>query len=441
VNHVIVTDLGYGDAGKGSVVDWLCARPSTRPFRAVIRFNGGAQAAHNVITPDDRHHAFAQFGSGTFVPGVRTHLSRHVIVDPLALAAEAAHLNALGISDAFDRLTVDRDALLATPYHQAANRARERARGQDRHGSCGMGVGEAASYALRYPGDAPRAGDCAAPRVLARKLGALRDRLADELGPLDAPEPAAVRDAYRAFAETVRLTDARYAIELLRSEPVVFEGAQGVLLDEWRGFHPYTTWSTTTFSNAAELLAEAGETATRLGVIRCFMTRHGPGPFVTEDPTLEVPEPHNTGGCWQGPVRTGHFDAVALRYAVEVAGGVDALALTHLDVAARRDLLLCDAYETGGRRVSRLTPGPFGDLGYQERLTRALFRARPVYRPPDASWPEVVEHALGAPVILLSYGAERQAKRPTIRAGRLSSTSGRTPRGLSRSSAMARDRI
>ena len=84
-----------------------------------------------------------------------------------------------------------------------------------------------------------------------------------------------------------------------------------MLLDEWRGFHPYTTWSTTTFANAEALLAEAGETAVRLGAVRCYLTRHGPGPFVTEDPTLELPEPHNGTGTWQGAFRAGHPDAVA----------------------------------------------------------------------------------------------------------------------------------
>jgi adenylosuccinate synthase len=176
--HVIVVDLGYGDAGKGTIVDWLCARPEqgsgvlagARPPRTVVRFNGGAQAAHNVVTRDGRQHTFAQFGSGTFAPGVRTHLSRFMLVDPLALAAEAAHLAAAGVADALDRLTVDRDALLTTPYHRAANRARELARGTDRHGSCGIGIGETARYSLDYPADAPRAGDCDAPRRLTRKL-------------------------------------------------------------------------------------------------------------------------------------------------------------------------------------------------------------------------------------------------------------------------------
>jgi len=167
MSHVIVVDLGYGDAGKGTVVDWLCSprgglARGGEAVRTVVRFNGGAQAGHNVVTADGRQHTFAQFGSGTFTSGVRTHLSRFMLVDPLALAAEAGHLAALGVPDALARLTVDRDALLTTPYHRAANQVRELARGLDRHGSCGMGIGETARYALSYPDDAPRAGDCAA---------------------------------------------------------------------------------------------------------------------------------------------------------------------------------------------------------------------------------------------------------------------------------------
>lgn len=404
MNHVIVADLGYGDAGKGTVVDWLCSRDGGGPVRTVVRFNGGAQAGHNVVTADGRHHTFAQFGSGTFTPGVRTHLSRFVLVDPLALAAEAAHLSRVGVPDALARLTVDRDALLVTPYHRAANRARELARGKNRHGSCGMGIGETASYALSHPGEAPRISDCAAPRSLARKLSVLRDWLASELGDLDVPAAADLCDAYRAFAATVPIVDSGYLRRLLRTGRAVFEGAQGVLLDEWRGFHPYTTWSTTTFGNAETLLAQAGEPAVRLGVIRCYMTRHGPGPFVTEDPALEIPEPHNRQGTWQGPFRTGHLDAVALRYAAAVSGGVDAVALTHLDAAARHPLRLCRSYRVDGQRLDRITPGPEHDLGWQEQLTGLLLRARPEYEDPAPDWPATVSDVLNAPVTLLSHG-------------------------------------
>ncbi len=410
LDHVIVVDLGYGDAGKGSVVDWLCSREGSRPARTVVRFNGGAQAAHNVVTPDGRHHTFAQFGSGSFTPGVATHLSRFMLVDPLALAAEAAHLAAVGVPDALGRLTVDRDALLTTPYHRAANQARERARGGGRHGSCGMGIGETVRYALSDPRRAPRVGDCQSPRVLARKLAVLRDRLTDELGPLDAPPVLDVTDACQEFAGRVRLTGPEYLDRLLRAGPVVFEGAQGVLLDEWHGFHPYTTWSTTTFANAQELLAQAGMTGVRLGVIRCYLTRHGNGPFVTEDPTLELPERHNGTGEWQGPFRVGHFDAVALRYAIEVAGGVDALALTHLDAAERQPLRACHAYLADGERIDRLPYLPTRDLARQERMTNLLLRARPDYAGRTGPWPDIAAQELGAPVTLTSFGPTRSDK-------------------------------
>src|ERR1700683_2709429 len=171
--HRIVCGLGFGDEGKGSVTDYLCSQDSADPAHAVVRFNGGAQAAHNVVTADGRQHTFAQFGAATFPPGVRTYLSRFALVDPLALAGEAAHLASVGVTDALDLVTVDVDALLTTPDHQAANRARELARGGGRHGSCGMGIGETASYALVHPAEAPRAGDCLAPPVVARKLAAL----------------------------------------------------------------------------------------------------------------------------------------------------------------------------------------------------------------------------------------------------------------------------
>jgi adenylosuccinate synthase len=411
--NFIVVDLGYGDAGKGTVVDWLCSPASGAQIATVIRFNGGAQAGHNVITADGRHHTFAQFGSGSFTPGVRTHLSRFVLVDPLALAEEAAHLEAAGVAGALDLLTVDREALITTPFHRAANRARERTRGSGRHGSCGMGIGETARFALEHPADAPRVADCAAPRVLARKLDVLRDALTSDLGPLDAPDIRALCDAYRAFGQRVAAVDRGYLRRILSDGPAVFEGAQGVLLDEWRGFHPYTTWSTTTFANAETLLAEAGHEALRLAVVRSYMTRHGPGPFPTEDPTLEIPEPHNHHGHWQGAFRTGHLDAVALRYAIEVTGAVDAVALTHLDVAERHPLRLCTSYRIDGERLERIAPGPEHDLPHQEELTRMLLGARATCEQPGDAWPSVAEQVLGAPVVLESRGPAAADKRRT----------------------------
>ena len=406
MRHTIVVDLGFGDAGKGTVVDHLCrvAAAGGAPVAAVVRFNGGAQAAHNVVTDDGRHHTFAQFGSGTFA-GVPTHLSRYMLVDPLALATEAAHLTAVGVADPFAGLTVHRHALLTTPYHAAANRARELARGEARHGSCGMGIGETAAYALAHPDRAPRVADCERPARLRRLLTELRDCLEAELARADRATgagltglgPAGVGPAgagltsarltsarlgpvppiedcvevFGQFARAVRLVDDRHLADLARLGPVVFEGAQGVLLDEWHGFHPYTTWSTTTFANAEKLLCDAGVPggdARRLGVLRTYTTRHGAGPLVTEDAALTaaLPDRHNGTGRWQGAFRVGHFDAVAHRYAVDVAGGIDAVALTHLDAPARQPLTVCRSYAVpepaaGHRTDALLEPGTVGD--------------------------------------------------------------------------------
>jgi adenylosuccinate synthase len=461
--NVIVVDLGFGDAGKGTVVDWLCA---SRPVHAVVRFNGGGQAAHTVVLPDGRRHTFAQFGSGTLRPGVRTHLSRFMVVDPLALVTEADHLTMIGIRDALARLTVDAGAPLATPYHRAANRARELARGTDRHGSCGMGVGETMAYLLAHPWDAPRVGDCQDPGLLRHKLSVLHDRLAAELGLLDAPPVDACVDAFTAFASAVSIVDGSFTERLLDAGTVVFEGAQGVLLDEWHGFHPYTTWSTTTFANAETLLA--GRDAVRLGVLRTFTTRHGPGPLVTEDPALDLPDPHNPANPWQGPFRVGHFDAIAHRYALDVCGGVDALALTHLDVADRSSRFVAEGGDRSSRFVAeggdrssrsvaeggdrssrsvaeggdrgvrmcraydwtdRLVPGPPGDLDRQEALTRRLETTVPLYdSAPPRDWVQAVERELGVPVAVTSHGptaSEKQQRKALrgLRGGRTVSVS------------------
>ncbi|MGI5243689.1 adenylosuccinate synthetase [Dactylosporangium sp. CA-139066] len=386
--HTIVVDLGFGDCGKGTVVDYLCA---TREVDTVVRFNGGAQAAHTVVMADGRKHTFAQFGAGSLRDGVRTHLSRYMVVDPLSLVTEAEHLVALGAGDVWRRLSVDRAALISTPYHREANRAKEIARGARRHGSCGMGVGEAMAYALEHPDDAPRAGDCAEPAVLRRKLATLKQRLGSGGPPVEA-----CLAAYQGFAATVRLVDG------FRAEgPCVFEGAQGVLLDEWHGFHPHTTWSTTTFANAEALLD--GEPAYRLGVLRTVTTRHGAGPLPTEDPGLGITDPNNPANDWQGPFRVGHFDAPLHRYAIEAAGGVDGLALTHLDLRVHR---MCRSYRDNPLRV-----GPPGDLEWQAAMTRALAAVEPQYER-VTDWVPAVEEALGAPVVIESWGPTAQDKKP-----------------------------
>lgn len=404
--HVIVVDLGYGDAGKGTIVDWLCGGGG---FHTVVRFNGGAQAAHNVVTADGRHHTFAQFGAGSFTPGVTTHLSAQMMVDPLALAAEADHLAEVGVGDAMDRLTIDGRALLTTPWHREANRARERSRGGARHGTCGMGIGETARYGMVFPDEAPTVDDCRSPARLARKLRALSRRLAAELDLSPMPPVEDVVAVFTAFAEAVTIVDGGHLGRLLDRGPVVFEGAQGVLLDEWFGFHPYTTWSTTTTANAETILDEVGHSgrAVRLGVLRTYATRHGPGPLVTQDAALtaRLKEPHNATGPWQGGFRCGHFDTVAARYALSATGGVDSIALTHVDAAL--GLSICGDYRLPSGSSWAPTVSGDRDLVRQQQLTTTLATVKPVLAEGprrSSDWPGAVEQALGVPVSVTSHG-------------------------------------
>ncbi|MEU1431053.1 adenylosuccinate synthetase [Nocardia sp. NPDC005746] len=401
--HLIVVDLGFGDAGKGATVDWLCSPRAGLDVSAVVRFNGGAQAAHNVVA-DGRHHTFRQFGSGT-LSGVPTLLSRHMLVEPLALAAEARELAAMGVAHPLSLLYADERALLTTPIHGAANRRREDTRGTARHGSCGIGIGETASYALDH--DAPRVADCARPDVLRRKLIALEEHYAPLLAggrhrydPIDD-----LVAAYTAFAGAVAILPGEQLAGFARSGRLVFEGAQGVLLDEWRGTHPYTTWSTVEPRNARDMLARIGAPGYVLGVTRAYLTRHGAGPFPTEDPALSIPEPHNGTGVYQGAFRRGHLDPLLLRYAIDACGGIDGLAVNHLDAVG--DIRTATGYLTADGCVDRLDCGVWQDLEHQRGLTDLLSAATPALADLPGDVPGYLEAELGAPVVLTAHGPDR----------------------------------
>ena len=412
----LVVGLAFGDCGKGTVVDHLVRRDGVR---AVVRFNGGPQAAHTVVTDGGRHHTFSQFASGTFVPGVRTLLSRFVLIEPYALLNEAAALATVGAADALDRLTIDPRCVVITPANRAANRLRERARGPAAHGTCGIGFGSAVNDTIYRPDLAITAAELGDGGRVARKLlASVRHkaaRLADVLATADGIDADALRrpdwiphavDAYAAVARRVRVADVAEAIGATAG-PVVFEGAQGVLLDQQFGFHPHTTWSATTFANADRVLDEAGWAGRRhrVGVLRSYFTRHGAGPLVTEDPALRptLPEPHNGDAGPQGPFRVGPFDAVAARYALSVAGPVDELAVTHMDRLLPH---VCTAYATpDGGRLTEVA----ADMG------PVLARCRPVLDPMPADDPaayaERLAWQLATPVGLLSFGPTAADKR------------------------------
>ena len=361
----IIVDLGFGDAGKGLLTDFLIRHLNAD---LVVRFNGGAQAAHNVVTPDGRHHTFSQFGAGTFLPHVRTYISRHVVIHPTALLVEGDALAANGVSDPFSRLRISDQALVITPFHQASNRIREMVRDKDRHGSCGVGVGETVEDALAHPEDRIQAQDLKDSLLLRRKLIAIRRRKHVQMAVLcrSMPlSPVLAREfeiferevVLQAWIEAVaRVSDLGLVVSdsvlagwLSDAGHAVFEGAQGVLLDEDVGFHPHTTWSRCTTANAENIIRELspGAKVTRLGVLRTHAVRHGPGPLPTETGDLaSAVFEHNRSNQWQGAVRYGWFDAVLARYALAATGGIDTLALTHLDLLARlKSWKYCTGYQ------------------------------------------------------------------------------------------------
>jgi len=417
----LVLDLGFGDAGKGSVTDFLVR---DREADLVVRFNGGAQAGHNVVLSDGRHHTFAQFGSGSFVPGVATLLGPAFLLHPLAMVVESEHLEQMGVYDAWERTAVHEDARIITPYQQATNRAREHLRGDDAHGSCGVGIGECVADSLQYPEDTLRARHmfdrAHVRRILARQCESKRAELMD-LGWGDLAffedrqliERVLERWGYLYGRLNVVSEDA-FVHRLANATRVVFEGAQGVLLDETWGFHPHTTWSDCVASDLERLWPN--RSITRLGLTRAFMVRHGRGPFPTEQRGPLWCETHNVDHGWQGRFRTGALDAVLLRYALEVCGGVDGVVVTCLD--RTRSAPVCNGYagdapdplvQREHGMITRLIPGVRHELPHREALGRLLGDVSPCISHADVvSW---VAEALRVPVVLTSTGPTAADKR------------------------------
>ncbi len=445
---IIVTDLGYGDAGKGSIVDYLTY---TTKAHTIVRFNGGAQAAHNVVTSDGRHHTFAQFGSGTLIPKTRTHISRFMMVNPLAMLAEERHLQSLGVKDAFFRMSIERDALITTPFHQAANRLKEIDRGNGRHGSCGMGIGETRADWAAYGNDVLLAGDLLDRTRMIKKLQFIRELKLSQLATLlpslqsigsaknelhilqDKKSAEAIADIYQKFAGMIKIVEADFLGSLIQeSGTVIFEGAQGVLLDEFHGFYPHNSRSVLTNENAEILLSENkfDGAVTKLGLTRAYATRHGAGPFVTEDDTLsaKVRDYHNDNNAWQREFRVGHLDLVALRYALAMNGQVDELVVTNLDRMQEIDeWKVCNRYQYTGTSEFvneffeveddvvhglKALHDPENLAIHQER-TKLLSEMQPIYEDIERDeniYLVMIEEMLGIPITITSSGTTADDK-------------------------------
>ena len=323
---IITVGLGFGDESKGASVDALCRQYSAS---LVVRYSGGCQSGHNVELPDGRRHTFSQFGAGTLC-GVPTYLGQQMIVDPLAMVREAAHLVELTGESPFNKLTVHPKCLVTTQYTRQMNRWKCR----HANHSCGHGIGETRDYWLKYGNDSILWEDLGFDRldVLEDKLELQRQRLLNTLR--DASDRMAVEFESSRFvaSRVVRAELFESAVSRICNwdGTAVFEGSQGILIDETHGLgdERYRTFSDVTPHHALELCR--GVPTCVVGITRSYMTRHGDGPF----PCKPLTGPHvdlgNPANEWQGAIRFGEMSFDLLKYAAGVAKP-DMLMVSHLD--------------------------------------------------------------------------------------------------------------
>lgn len=416
----IVCGLGFGDESKGKVSDAIKRRFGAR---AVFRYNGGPQSGHNIISPDGVWHCCSQFGAGS-LDGAETVILHYMPVELEMLLAEAETLQAKGIENPFGLLTIDPRCIVITPAHKLVGQLREIMRGDHVFGSCGLGVGEAILDAEK--GLSITIGDLFdsvnGERLLHRVLESKRQEAFDIPGVYQNSYARERMDffshrmqtsiLYEEYARILECLssridqDANY-LRQCDSEVIVFEGAQGALLDRVHGFTPYVTKSRATWHNAGDLLADSNRRIRKIGVLRTYGHRHGAGPFVTEDARLleAFEDPYNRENRWQGSFRVGEFDLIVMRYGLALNDGVDVLALTHLDRRADRGVIrVCtsyvyhgDAEELDDRFVWKRMLGhvvitamlPETSSEYKRSMTEILFKCKPATWKMFTDWGEL----------------------------------------------------
>lgn len=313
----VVIGAQYGDEGKGLLVDYLSDRNTM-----VVRFNGGAQAGHTVVRPDGRRHEFHHFGAGGF-HGAATLLSRFFIVNPILYRKEYESESMRGLGK---RVYVDGRCLVTTPLDMLLNQRIETARGIQRHGSCGVGINETVTrsehneYRVTFR-DITR---LRLSDIIAQQIEYAITR-ADTLG-VTLPTVGEIArlferwtDDVRFFVRTTQETDDAWLIS--DSRQVVFEGAQGLRLDEKAIGFPHVTRSRTGFTNVMLLLDEVGvkDEIRVIYVTRTYVTRHGAGPLTDETDAhpwqWSGPET-NVTNTYQGALRYGALRCDELAQAI-----------------------------------------------------------------------------------------------------------------------------
>lgn len=352
----VIIGAGFGDEGKGLLTDFHAA--SFGAGCVVVRFNGGAQAGHTVVLPDGRRHVHSHFASGT-LGGAKTFLSRYFVSNPLLFERERIELEKLGITSPV--VLADDRAPVTTPYDMLINQWVELSRGGGRHGSCGVGFGETIERNLNEQFAIQISDLVDGHRLRATLLAIRKEWVPARLEKLKVSKLSAEQkellfsdQLLNDFIEAAtrfytRLELARPEI-LTSAAGIVFEGAQGLLLDEDYGWFPHVTRSHTGLKNVVQLAAEAGlQQLDCVYATRAYATRHGAGPLPHElaakpYPRIEdltnIPNPH------QGHLRFGWLDLDLLSSTINadfegyaVTGNIKItkkLAVTCLDQLAAR---------------------------------------------------------------------------------------------------------
>jgi adenylosuccinate synthase len=332
----IVVDLQFGDACKGATVDYLgheISQQCSGSKMLGVRYSGGYQSVHNVVLPDGRHHAYRQWSAATHW-GASTYIGREFIFCPVSASIEKQALIKLGMLSA-GMIFSHPQSLVATPYHRVMNIASN----ASHHGTTRCGIGATRKYWLDHGGDAIFSGDLRYASGLEDKIRLLWHRtrlhLSNSLLTPDEEEEISWlmdRNPIKKVVQDLRHAGASCWVssEMPKCDVAIYEGSQGILLDEYHGFHPNTTWSDLTTRCAVETIPDGVRTKT-VGCIRAFTTRHGAGPLPSESSDLKarMSEPHNVGGS-PGEFRWGYLDMDLLRYAVKCQP-VDCLAVSWLD--------------------------------------------------------------------------------------------------------------
>lgn len=320
----IVIGSNFGDEGKGLVTDWLCSQGAG----IVVRFNGGANAGHTVCTPNGERHIFRHFGSGTFC-GVPTFLSSFFVCNPILFFEELRQLDKLDLKPV---VYAHPDCLVTTLVDMMINQFIENARAKKRHGSCGIGFHETMNRSTVKELKITMSDLWNGGTRLESQLAEIGGKYAKFRCGQTFEEP----DAIEAFITCCRqFADYVNPLGIGQCKDPVFEGAQGLLLDQNnKEFFPHLTHSSTGMKNVNVLCAQAGITDKEIYYVsRTYLTRHGAGPLPGEDSKLSFEDDTNRSNNFQGSLRFAPLDVNELcDRCVEDAGDNSLkMVLTHCD--------------------------------------------------------------------------------------------------------------